>query len=118
MISSETSEKSFVVAWVYAFFFGLFGADRFYLGKPIQGLAKFLTLGGLGVWQLFNLVSILSGSEKDPDGLPLRGSEEHTVTLWLVTGGLLLFQLTSILFLFSLLSSMDLFDDFFGGLLT
>lgn len=111
MTYSQTSEKSFVVAWVYAMFFGLFGADRFYLGKPFQGIGKFLTLGGFGVWQLFNLVSILSGSEKDSERLPLKGSEEHTVTLWIVTAGLLLLQVLSSLFLLSLLTVNGLAED-------
>jgi hypothetical protein len=104
MTSSQTSVKSFVVAWVYALFFGLFGADRFYLGKPLQGVAKFLTFGGLGAWQLFNLFSILSGSEKGPEGLPLKGSEQHTLTLWIVTAGIFLIQVMSSLFLLSLIT--------------
>lgn len=111
MTSSQTSNKSFVVAWVYAMFFGLFGADRFYLGKPLQGVAKFLTFGGLGAWQLFNLVSILAGSERDSEGFPLRGSEEHTVTLWIVTAALLLLQIFSSFFVLSLITATAVTDD-------
>lgn len=113
MTSTHSSGRSYVVAWVYAMFFGLFGADRFYLGKPIQGVLKFLTLGGLGAWQLFNLVSILAGNEKGPDGQPLKGADEHTVTLWIVTAGLWLVQAFVSLILFSSLAAGEIGNLFF-----
>ncbi|WP_298448705.1 NINE protein [uncultured Marinobacter sp.] len=31
-------------------FLGIFGIDRFYLGKWKSGIAKGLTTGGLGIW--------------------------------------------------------------------
>lgn len=113
MTSTQSSDKSYVVAWVYAMFFGLFGADRFYLGKPVQGILKFLTFGGLGAWQLFNLVSILAGYEKGPDGLPLKGATEHTVTLWIVTAGLWLIQFFGAVLLLSSLTAGELGNLFF-----
>lgn len=35
---------------------GYLGIDRFYLGHPIRGLLKLLTIGGLGIWWLIDIV--------------------------------------------------------------
>jgi hypothetical protein len=37
---------------------GLFGVDHFYLRSPKTGLAKLLTLGGLGIWWIWDWVQI------------------------------------------------------------
>jgi hypothetical protein len=39
----------------------MFGADYFYLGFPLWGMAKLLTLGGLGAWWLIDIVRIAAG---------------------------------------------------------
>jgi len=50
-----------MTAWFYSVFLGMFGADYFYLGYPFMGIAKLLTLGGLGFWWLIDIVRISSG---------------------------------------------------------
>jgi TM2 domain-containing membrane protein YozV len=62
------SEKSRGVATALATLLGPFGAHRFYLGKPESGAVMLLTLGGLGIWWLYDLILIASGSFRDGEG--------------------------------------------------
>jgi hypothetical protein len=66
------SEKEWVVALLLSFFIGYLGVDRFYLGQTWLGILKLVTLGGLGIWWLIDLISIATGSMRDDQGLPLR----------------------------------------------
>lgn len=50
-----------MTAWFYSLFLGMFGADYFYLGYPLWGTAKLLTLGGFGFWWLIDIIRISSG---------------------------------------------------------
>ena len=42
--------------WLLSFYLGIFGADRFFRGQPVLGLAKLMTFGGFGFWYLADLV--------------------------------------------------------------
>jgi len=66
--NSETSSKKRTVALVLCFFLGVIGIHRFYVGKTGTGIAQILTLGGLGIWTLIDLIMILVGSFTDADG--------------------------------------------------
>jgi len=81
------STRSFVATWLLAWLVGTLGIDRFYLGKSGTGLLKLVTLGGLGVWTLVDLVVVLCGGQHDKDGLPLAGYHERRVVAWAVTAG-------------------------------
>lgn len=49
------------VAVALWFFLGLFAAHRWYAGKPIGWNILFiLTLGGLGIWSLVDLINMLT----------------------------------------------------------
>jgi len=65
------STKGFVPALLLCLFLGVFGIHRFYVGKVGTGILMILTLGGLGIWQLIDLILIAVGSFKDAKGLPL-----------------------------------------------
>jgi len=52
----STRRKSQLIAFSLSLFGGLFGADYFYLGFPLWGLAKLGTIGGLGFWWLVDIM--------------------------------------------------------------
>jgi hypothetical protein len=81
----EESDKSFVVTWVLAWLLGGLGVDRFYLGKIGTGVAKLLTLGGLGIWALVDLILVLVGAQKDKQGRRLAGYDQHKKLAWIIT---------------------------------
>jgi hypothetical protein len=66
------SEKEWLVALLLSFFLGWFGVDRFYLGQIGWGILKLVTIGGLGIWYVIDLILIATGSMRDTNGLPLR----------------------------------------------
>lgn len=79
------SDKSFIATWLFAWLLGGLGVDRFYLGKIGTGIAKLLTLGGLGVWALVDLVLVLAGAQKDKEGRRLAGYDQYKKIAWIVT---------------------------------
>lgn len=62
------SEKKILPAFLLCFFLGVFGAHRFYAGKIGTGVLQLVTLGGLGIWALIDLIMIIVGAFKDSEG--------------------------------------------------
>ena len=54
------SGKSQLIALLLCLFIGGIGIHRFYLGYTWQGVVQLLTLGGLGVWALIDLIRIIT----------------------------------------------------------
>ncbi|MEO1863125.1 MAG: TM2 domain-containing protein [Verrucomicrobiia bacterium] len=45
---------------------------RFYTGKIFTGLLMMFTLGGIGIWTMVDMVTLITGSFRDANGLPLN----------------------------------------------
>lgn len=71
-LSRAVSKKEFIPAIVLCAFMGWLGIHRFYLGKTGTGIMMLLTLGGLGLWVLIDLVRLDNGTLRDKDELPLQ----------------------------------------------
>jgi TM2 domain-containing membrane protein YozV len=69
--TESTSTKSWLVALLLCLFLGGLGVHRFYTGKIGTGILMLLTLGGLGIWVLVDLIMIAIGSFKDKEGRAL-----------------------------------------------
>jgi TM2 domain-containing membrane protein YozV len=69
--AAPTDQKSFVAALLLCFFLGGLGVHRFYVGKVGTGILQLVTLGGLGIWVLIDLIMIIVGAFKDKQGRPL-----------------------------------------------
>ncbi len=66
------SKRHYLVVFFFSMMWGIFGVDRFYLGKVWTGILKLLTLGGFGIWLIVDLASILSGTVRDKQGYELQ----------------------------------------------
>jgi TM2 domain-containing membrane protein YozV len=77
------SPRSRTVTLILAIFLGVVGAHRFYTGRIRSGILQLLTLGGLGLWWLYDLILIISGSFRDGEGRLIANWEpenEHLTT--------------------------------------
>lgn len=66
------SGKSRGVALALAAVLGPFGAHRFYVNKRGTGVLMALTLGGAGLWWLYDLILLGGGSFRDAEGKLVR----------------------------------------------
>ena len=60
------------MALALASILGPFGGHRFYVGKTGTGVLMAATLGGLGVWWLYDLILVGSGSFRDANDRLVR----------------------------------------------
>jgi hypothetical protein len=64
----QPSDKSRGVALALAVVLGVFGAHRFYVGKTGTGVLQALSLGGMGLWYLYDCIIVASGQFTDAKG--------------------------------------------------
>ncbi|HXF95645.1 MAG TPA: TM2 domain-containing protein [Gemmatimonadales bacterium] len=75
------SERSRAVALTLGLVGGMLGLHRFYAGRPGSGVAMICTLGGLGIWWLYDVILLAAGEFRD-------GSDRRIRT-WLAAGPVL-----------------------------
>jgi len=86
---SNANGKDGVTLLFLAGFLGGLGADRFYNGQTGLGIAKLLTFGGCGIWNLIDFIMVILGNYKDKDGKPFQvtheGVEPKSSIVWSTT---------------------------------
>ena len=69
--------KSQSKAALLCLFLGGIGAHRFYVGKNGTGLFMLFTFGGLGIWALADLITIIQGNFRDVSENPLAYPQQQ-----------------------------------------
>ncbi len=71
MTPGDVSPSNRLVALLLCIFLGGLGVHRFYVGKIGTGILMIITLGGLGIWVIIDLIMIAVGSFRDKLGRPV-----------------------------------------------
>ena len=73
-MANGTSEKSGLACLLFLLLLQPFGwgLHRFYVGKVGTGILFLLTMGGLGLWWLIDLIILIAGAFTDADGATVK----------------------------------------------
>lgn len=71
MPDTTPSDKTRLTALLLAIFTGFVGGHRFYAGRPGSAIAMACTLGGVGLWWMYDCITILTGEFTDGRGRPI-----------------------------------------------
>ncbi len=66
--STKTNSIDWLDLFLLTFFVGGLGVHKFYVGKIGTGFLMLITLGGLGVWFLVDLILVVTGQFTNKDG--------------------------------------------------
>lgn len=80
------ARRHFIPVWLLSVAGGLFGLDRFILGRPVTGVLKLATAGGAGIWWAADMFHIAFGGITDGTGRTLVGRIGERVFAVAVTG--------------------------------
>lgn len=96
-MTTKHEQKEFIPTFLLSLLLGNFGVDRFYLGKTGTGIAKLLTLGGLGVWYIIDLVLLLTDQMTDKKGKKIKDVKKYQKTLGIIAGAYVVVQILSLI---------------------
>jgi len=86
--------KSWLTTFLFAFFLGGLGIDRFYNGRIGLGIGKLLTGGGCGLWSLVDVLLLLFKKYQDGQGNYLQPAKRgHMITALSIVGVAILLNL-------------------------
>ena len=63
MSRNEPRNVNWILTLVMSIFFGTLGVDRFIMGHIGLGILKLITVGGLGIWWLVDVILIATKHE-------------------------------------------------------
>lgn len=66
--ADNESDFTRLPVFVLCIFLGWFGLHRFYVGKIGTGILQLVTIGGPGLWTLYDLIVIVFGTFTDSEG--------------------------------------------------
>lgn len=74
ILSDLRLNNEWLITLLLCFFLGCLGVHRFYNGKIGTGILMIVTLGGLGIWTMIDLIMVLFGkfTKKDGSLIPVR----------------------------------------------
>ena len=91
--ATNQPSTGYVTATYFSLFLGMLGVDRFYMGYVGLGILKLITIGGLGIWWLIDLIWIALGNAKTKSGTRLVRNESDTRLVYIGLGIFLLLQI-------------------------
>ena len=65
---SEPGDKDFITTLLLCIFLGGLGVHRFFVDKMGTGVLMLVTLGGLGIWWIIDIILIVTNSFEDSEG--------------------------------------------------
>lgn len=110
-MKEEESKKSWLLVLILCFFLGVFGIHNFYTKKIKIGIIQFITLGGLGIWALIDLIFIIQQKFKDKDGNIIREKESENKVLKFVIGFMIVSIIISIIYTIGLINKVILYKN-------
>jgi hypothetical protein len=64
----QSSDRSRLVTLALAVALGFCGGHRFYTGKVQSGIMMACTIGGFGLWWLYDIIVVAAGGFRDAEG--------------------------------------------------